>query len=135
MQILFPCFLRHCLIEHIQQNELYVTNDVCIGNIKNETDSVNTDGMLLYGTNAVGKTSLIRALGISVIMAQSGMYVPCSSFKYKPYTAIFSRILCPWRMRGRGAPQRRRTNLIRPSWFRQANRPVQAEHRKAMYAR
>ena len=85
--------LRHCLIEHIQQNELYVTNDVCIGNSKNEKDSVNTDGMLLYGTNAVGKTSLIRALGISVIMAQSGMYVPCSSFKYKPYTAIFSRIL------------------------------------------
>jgi DNA mismatch repair protein MutS len=41
----------------------------------------------------VGKTSLIRALGISVIMAQAGLYVPCSSFKYRPYTAIFSRIL------------------------------------------
>jgi len=26
-------------------------------------------------------------------MAQTGMYVPCSSFVYKPYTAIFSRIL------------------------------------------
>jgi DNA mismatch repair protein MutS len=85
--------LRHCLIEHIQQNELYVTNDVCIGNVKKEKDCVNTDGILLYGTNAVGKTSLIRALGISVIMAQSGLFVPCSSFKYKPYTAIFSRIL------------------------------------------
>ena len=85
--------LRHCLIEHIQQNELYVTNDVCVGNVKKEKDCVNTDGILLYGTNAVGKTSLIRALGISVIMAQSGLFVPCSSFKYKPYTAIFSRIL------------------------------------------
>ena len=78
--------LRHCLIEHIQQNEIYVPNDIHIG-----CDS--RDGMLVYGTNAVGKTSLIRALGISVIMAQSGMYVPCSSFKYRPYTAIFSRIL------------------------------------------
>ena len=77
--------LRHCLIEHLQQNELYVSNDVSLG--KNET------GILLYGTNAVGKTSLIRALGISVIMAQSGMFVPCSHFSYKPYTAIFSRIL------------------------------------------
>jgi len=55
--------------------------------------SQNRDGMLLYGTNAVGKTSLIRALGIAVIMAQCGMYVPCSKFVYKPYTAIYSRIL------------------------------------------
>jgi DNA mismatch repair protein MutS len=79
--------LRHCLIEHIQQNELYVANDISIG-----MDS-DINGFLLYGTNAVGKTSLIRALGISVIMAQSGLFVPCSQFVYKPYTAIFSRIL------------------------------------------
>jgi len=78
--------LRHCLIEHIQTNELYVTNDLHIG-------CQSRDGMLLYGTNAVGKTSLIRALGIAVILAQCGMYVPCSKFVYKPYTAIYSRIL------------------------------------------
>jgi len=77
--------LRHCLIEHIQQNEIYVPNDVTLGE--------NPRGILLYGTNAVGKTSLIRALGISVIMAQAGMFVPCTDFEYKPYTAIFSRIL------------------------------------------
>ena len=79
--------LRHCLIEHIQQNELYVANDISIG----IEDDIN--GFLLYGTNAVGKTSLIRALGVAVIMAQSGLFVPCSGFVYKPYTAIFSRIL------------------------------------------
>ena len=78
--------LRHCLIENIQQNEIYVTNDLCLG-------SQRQDGVLLYGTNAVGKTSFIRALGISVILAQAGLYVPCSKFAYKPYTAIFSRIL------------------------------------------
>jgi DNA mismatch repair protein MutS len=80
--------MRHCLIEHLQQDEIYVPNDVVIG----RTDS-GGDGILLYGTNAVGKTSLIRAIGVSVIMAQTGMYVPCSSFVFKPYTAIFSRIL------------------------------------------
>ena len=79
------CAIRHVLIEHIQQNELYVTNDLCIGD--------DPDGILLYGTNAVGKTSLIRALGICIIMAQSGMFVPCSDFHYKPYRAIYSRIL------------------------------------------
>ncbi len=78
--------LRHVLIEHIQTNELYVANDIILGN------NVQ-DGVLLYGTNAVGKTSFIRALGISIIMAQAGLFVPCNHFSYKPYTAIFSRIL------------------------------------------
>ena len=78
--------LRHCLIEHLQTNELYVTNDIALG-------SGTVDGMLLYGTNAVGKTSLIRALGVSLVMAQAGLFVPCSEFVYKPYKHIFTRIL------------------------------------------
>ena len=78
--------LRHCLIEHLQQNELYVPNDIVLGDN-------NLDGVLLYGTNAVGKTSLIRAVGISIIMAQAGLFVPCSFFEYKPYKYIFTRIL------------------------------------------
>jgi DNA mismatch repair protein MutS len=78
--------LRHCLIEHLQTNEYYVTNDVTLGNDI-------TDGILLYGTNAVGKTSLIRAIGIAVIMAQSGLFVPCSEFNFVPYKYIFTRIL------------------------------------------
>ncbi len=77
--------LRHVLIEHIQTNEIYVANDIVLGKKQN--------GILLYGTNAVGKTSFIRALGISIVMAQAGLYVPCASFSYKPYHAIFSRIL------------------------------------------
>jgi DNA mismatch repair protein MutS len=48
---------------------------------------------LIFGTNAVGKTSLIRSIGISIIMAQSGLYVPCSKFKYSPYSYLFTRIL------------------------------------------
>ena len=77
--------IRHCLIEQLQQDELYVTNDISLG--KSEK------GILLYGTNAVGKTSFIRALGISVIMAQAGLYVPCSTFTFFPYQHIFTRIL------------------------------------------
>ena len=77
--------IRHPLIEHIQTNELYVTNDLDIGK--------ETNGLLLYGTNAVGKTSLIKSIGISVVMAQAGMFVPCSSFEYCPYSSIFTRIL------------------------------------------
>jgi DNA mismatch repair protein MutS len=75
--------LRHCLIERINEDECYVTNDVSLG----------ADGILLYGTNAVGKTSLIRAVGVAVIMAQAGFYVPASTFVYRPYRAIMTRIL------------------------------------------
>jgi DNA mismatch repair protein MutS len=112
--------LRHCLIEHIQQNEIYVANDIALGKealgkealgkealgkealgkealgkeaLGKEALGKDKSGILLYGTNAVDKTSLIRALGISIIMAQSGMFVPCSRFQYSPYDSIYSRIL------------------------------------------
>jgi DNA mismatch repair protein MutS len=77
--------IRHCLIEHLNSQELYVTNDLDLG--------ITQNGILLYGTNAVGKTSIIKAIGISIIMAQAGLFVPCSSFQYKPYNYIFTRIL------------------------------------------
>jgi DNA mismatch repair protein MutS len=75
--------LRHVLIEHIQKNETYVPNDV----------ELCGNGILLYGTNAVGKTSLIRAVGIATIMAQCGFFVPCSQFVYNPYRSFYTRIL------------------------------------------
>jgi len=80
--------IRHTLIEHINQQEIYVTNDLSLGR-----DKDSPLGILLYGTNAVGKTSLIRAVGIAVIMAQAGMFVPCTEFVYSPFKAIYSRIL------------------------------------------
>jgi DNA mismatch repair protein MutS len=78
--------LRHCLIEQFQNNEIYVTNDITLGDGK-------IDGMLLYGTNAVGKTSFIKSIGIAIIMAQSGLYVPASLFEFYPYKYIFTRII------------------------------------------
>jgi len=77
--------LRHALIEHINTREIYVANSL---NLSNEIN-----GILLYGTNAVGKTSFIKAIGIATIMAQAGLYVPASKFEYFPYTTIFTRIL------------------------------------------
>lgn len=77
--------IRHPIIEKIQINETYVPNDVSIGKKK--------DGMLIFGTNGVGKSSINRSIGIAVIMAQAGMFVPCSSFEYKPYNSIYTRIL------------------------------------------
>jgi len=78
--------IRHLLIEHFQTEEIYVSNDIELGTEKQQ-------GILLYGTNAVGKTSLIKSIGISILMAQSGMFVPCMSMKYCPYQSIFTRII------------------------------------------
>ena len=77
--------LRHCLIEQLNQEELYVANDISLGE--------GVDGVLLYGTNAVGKTSFIKAIGIAVIMAQAGLFVPASTFTYSPYKYLFTRII------------------------------------------
>lgn len=77
--------MRHPLIEVIQTQETFVANDISLG--KNE------NGILLFGTNAVGKSSLIKAIGMCIIMAQSGCYVPCSKFKFSPYYKLFTRIL------------------------------------------
>jgi DNA mismatch repair protein MutS len=120
--------IRHPLIEHIQTNELYVTNDLHIGgsvhplhlpsppyasSLKiNSPEGLRgqgqvqrmgsapsgiaggiASGILLFGTNAVGKTSFIKSVGIALIMAQAGLYVPCTTFEYKPYSYIFTRIL------------------------------------------
>jgi DNA mismatch repair protein MutS len=77
--------LRHVLIEHLQTNEIYVPNDVYLGREK--------DGILLFGTNSVGKSSLIKSIGISLVMAQAGLFVPATDFKFKPYKMIMTRIL------------------------------------------
>ena len=77
--------LRHPIIERINTNELYITNDLNFDN--------DNSGYLLYGTNAVGKTSFIKSIGISIIMAQAGIFVPAETFKFSIYKSIYTRIL------------------------------------------
>ena len=50
------------------------------------------NGVLLYGLNSVGKSSLMKSIGIAIIMAQIGYYVPATSFVYEPYMALYARI-------------------------------------------
>ena len=74
--------MRHPLIERIQDELDYVGNDIII----------NKDGILLYGINASGKSSFMKAVGLNIIMAQSGMFVPAENMIYYPYKKIFTRI-------------------------------------------
>jgi len=74
--------IRHPIIERLMTNVEYIGNDI----------NLNQDGILLYGINSSGKSSLMKAVGLSIIMSQSGMYVPATSFEFSPYNHIFTRI-------------------------------------------
>ena len=76
--------LRHPIIEKISDT-IYTPNDIEIGKSMN--------GMLLYGVNAVGKSSFMKSVGILAIMAQAGMFVPAENLVYSPYKYLFTRIL------------------------------------------
>lgn len=78
--------MRHPIIEYISQNTKYIPNDIKLG-------AGYEDGMLLFGVNAVGKSSLMKSVGVNIIMAQAGMYVASSHFEYKPFKYLFTRIL------------------------------------------
>jgi DNA mismatch repair protein MutS len=77
--------LRHVIIETINNDEPYISNNIQLG--------MDYDGILLYGINTVGKSSLIKSIGIVTIMAQCGLYVPCSSMVFHPYNKIYTRII------------------------------------------
>lgn len=74
--------LRHPIIERLLQDEEYVPNDI----------DMSSNGMLLYGPNSIGKTSLARAIGVCVIMAQMGYGVAASHLQLTPFTRILSRL-------------------------------------------
>lgn len=94
--------LRHSIIERVQENETYVPNDLIMGNKKYAQnndfvkelyqDSDNVNGILLYGINSSGKSSTMKSLGIAVILAQAGFFVPAKYFRYTLFESIFTRI-------------------------------------------
>lgn len=73
--------IRHPIIEIMNKNVKYVDNDVDL-----------RDGVLLYGINSIGKSSLIKSVGLNVILAQAGMYTPCESYNCGLIDKIFTRL-------------------------------------------
>jgi len=89
--------VRHPLIERLTQTP-YVSHSVSLGSAaataaSAEKPGVTPRGLLLYGMNASGKSSLMKALGLIVLLAQCGFPVPAKRLRLTPFTAIFTRIL------------------------------------------
>lgn len=78
--------LRHPLVER-RIEAAYVTNDVSLGG------EGNAKGMLIYGASTIGKSSILKAIGCIIVMAQAGMPVP-AKLTYTPFRKLFTRITC-----------------------------------------
>jgi DNA mismatch repair protein MutS len=88
--------LRHPILEQIQASGVpYVSHSVGFSPDKSPgTDITWTNrGLLLYGMNASGKSSLMKAIGLCVVLAQCGFPVPAATCRISPFSAIFTRIL------------------------------------------
>lgn len=76
-------FNRHPVVEKVIESE-YVPNDIVMDE--------NTNILLITGPNMAGKSTYMRQLAITVIMAQIGCFVPAKEATLPIFDAIFTRI-------------------------------------------
>jgi len=74
---------RHAVVEKVLTCE-YVSNNINMDE--------NTNILLVTGPNMAGKSTYMRQLAITVIMAQIGCFVPASSATMMIFDAIYTRI-------------------------------------------
>ena len=74
---------RHPVVERVMNSE-YVPNDIIMDE--------KTNILLITGPNMAGKSTYMRQLAITIIMAQIGCFVPATSAKMPIFDAIFTRI-------------------------------------------
>lgn len=75
--------MRHPLVERLGVD--YKPHNIVLGK--------KLKGMLLYGVNSAGKSTLMKSVGVNIILAQIGYPVCAESLTYKPYHNLFTRIL------------------------------------------
>lgn len=98
--------LRHPIVERVNQDILFIPNNVGLsiaapelagaGNGNECTSSPEGTtlpmGVIITGLNGVGKSIYIKSVAISILMAQAGFFVPASSYKFRPYQSLLTRI-------------------------------------------
>jgi DNA mismatch repair protein MutS len=77
--------VRHPLVEAAASRVAYVSHDVALNQ--------ETKGWLVYGMNASGKSTLMKATGLCVLLAQAGCFVPAKEMTLRPFQAVYTRIL------------------------------------------
>lgn len=77
--------IRHPIIENFQTQIPYISQSISMND--------ESRGILLFGVNCSGKSSLMKAIGINIIMAQAGLFVASEKFEYYPFKVIMTRII------------------------------------------
>jgi len=75
---------RHPVVEQMISREAFIPNDVVL----------NEDGfvMVLTGPNMAGKSTVLRQVGLIVLMAQTGSFVPADAARIGLCDRVFTRV-------------------------------------------
>ncbi len=76
---------RHPVVEKLLENELFIPNDT-------QLDTTDKQIALITGPNMAGKSTYLRQVGLIVLMAQIGSFVPARSAKIGIVDRIFTRV-------------------------------------------
>lgn len=76
---------RHPVVERQLRDGRFIPNDVQI-------DSTGAQILLITGPNMAGKSTIIRQVGLAVLMAQIGSFVPAREAKIGVVDRIFTRV-------------------------------------------
>ncbi len=76
---------RHPVIEKLLKDEQFIPNDVYL----NDHDYKIA---LITGPNMAGKSTYLRQIGLIVIMAQMGSFVPCDKINMPIFDKVFTRV-------------------------------------------
>jgi DNA mismatch repair protein MutS len=76
---------RHPVVERMELGERFVPNDVKLDNKENQF-------LIITGPNMAGKSTLIRQVALTIIMAQMGSFVPAKEAKIGVVDRICTRV-------------------------------------------
>lgn len=74
----------HPVVEKVLTDDVFVPNDIILNK--------HTDILLITGPNMSGKSTYMRQLAVTAILAQIGSFVPAKSAKIPVFDAIYTRI-------------------------------------------
>ena len=77
---------RHAIMERIHPDALFVPYSCDLG----LPDS--PQGLLIYGINASGKSTMLKSMGLCLWMAQCGLFVPAVTMRFSPFDALYTKI-------------------------------------------
>jgi DNA mismatch repair protein MutS len=75
---------RHPVVEKVLTDDVFVPNDIILDK--------HTDILLITGPNMSGKSTYMRQMALTTILAQIGSFVPAKKAKIPVFDAIFTRI-------------------------------------------